>query len=402
MTTHKHHRSLLLVLGVTAAAASQVGAVGFRFPHHDPESVARGNAWVATADNASAIYSNPAGLTQLEGHQLSAGLYFASTGIEFTGLAGGKAEADSAIQPVPQLFYAYSPQDSRWSFGFGMYAPYGLGIDYGDTTPFPTVAEEAKLLYASFNPVVAYQVTDTLSIGAGLTLNYSNVNFERAIGIAPGDEFKFEGDGYATGFNIGLLWQPHEQWSFGLNYRSHTEVTYDGDSRATPLAGWQKTSAAIDFPSFIDVGVSYRPTEDWNFEVNVDWTDWDSVNTSTFVGTFAGNVAFPFNYESSLIYEFGITRYLNDGWFVSAGYIFSENSVPSSTLSPLNPDSDLHLGNIGVGRRGDDWSWALAYQFAAGERNVRGNIPNPVTGQSANGKFETFNHGLNVVVRRNF
>lgn len=393
----------LLPLGLLGLTVSQAGAVGYRFPHQDPEAIARGNAFVATADNPSAVYYNPAGLVQLDGHSLSAGVYFAVTDIEFSPTGGGPgAQTDRTPQAVPQIFYAYSPQDSPWSFGFGVYAPYGLGIDYGNKTSFPTVAEEAKLLYASFNPVVAYEISDTLSVGAGLTLNYSDINFERSMGLAPGDEFDFEGDGYATGFNLGILWQPHEQWSFGVSYRSHTEVTYDGKSKGTPIAGWQNTNASLDFPSFVDVGVSYRPNKDWNIEFNVDWTDWDSVNTATFVGTFAGNVAFPFQYESGLMYEFGVTRNLPNGYYISAGYIYGENSVPDATLSPLNPDLDFHLGNVGVGRRGDVWSWALAYQVAYGERTVSGNVPNPITGQSANGKFDILNHGVNFSLRRKF
>ncbi len=269
MNTSRHNRIFLAALAMTMASVSHLGAVGFRFPHHDPESIARGNAWVATADNPSAVYYNPAGLTQLDdGHSVSAGLYLAVTDIEFTPLVGGgKASADSTPQPVPQLFYAWSPPDSKWSFGFGAYAPYGLGIDYGRNTPFPTVAIEAKLLYASFNPVVSYQVTDTLAVGAGLTLNYSDVNFERAVGIAPGDLFDFEGDGFATGFNIGVLWQPHPQWSIGAMYRSHTEVTYTGSSTVTGniFASKLPTSVGLDFPSFVDVGVSYRPNDNWNY-----------------------------------------------------------------------------------------------------------------------------------------
>lgn len=396
-------RRLAATAGLLVLGTGHLWAVGFRLPNQDPMGIARGNAFVATADNPSAIYYNPAGITQLEGHQLSAGLYFITTNVDFESLTGVNAETDETFQAVPQIHYVYSPEGSPWSFGLGIYAPYGLGIDYGNNTPFNTVAENAKLLYASFNPVVAYQVNDQLSLAFGLTLNYSEVNFERSIGLAPGDEFKFEGDGHATGFNAGLLWQPHEQWSFGINYRSHTEVSYSGDSKATPLAGWTSTNAAIDYPQFVDVGVSYRPNSDWNFEVNVDWTDWDTVNTSTFVGTFAGNVPFPFQYDSSFMYEFGVTRYFDNGWWASAGYIFSENSVPDSTFSPLNPDSDLHLGSVGVGHRGEDWSWAVGYHFAYNDgRDVRGNIPNALTGQSANGEFKTFNQAVNISVRRSF
>lgn len=404
-------RPFAFILAFTALGMGPLLAVGFRLPNQDPMGIARGNAFVATADNPSAIYHNPAGITQLEGHQLSAGLYFITTNVEFESLAGVSAGTDKTFQAVPQIYYVYSPGGSKWSFGLGVYAPYGLGIDYGKNTPFNTVAESGKLLYASINPVAAYQFTDTLSLAVGLTLNYSESTFERSIsdpvialfGLEPGAQFKFEGDGFTTGFNAGLLWQPHPQWSFGVNYRSHTEVSYEGDSKPEVGPAMGGTNTAIDFPQFVDVGVSFRPNEDWNFEVNVDWTDWDVVNTSTFVGTFAGNVPFPFNYDSSLMYEFGVTRYFDDGWWASAGYIYSENSVPDATLSPLNPDSDLHLGSVGVGKRGEVWSWAVGYHFAYnGGRDVRGNIANPFSGQSANGEFKTFNHAVNVSLRRSF
>ena len=97
-------------------------AVGFRFPHQDPESIARGNAFVATADNPSAVYYNPAGITQLEGQHVSAGLYLASMGIDFDAAGGGSARAGSEVQFVPQLHYVLSPKESRWSFGLGINA----------------------------------------------------------------------------------------------------------------------------------------------------------------------------------------------------------------------------------------------------------------------------------------
>ena len=86
-------------------------AVGFRLPNQDADGIARGNAFVATADNPSAIYYNPAGITQLEGQQLSLGLYNISTDVDYSG-ALGKAETKRAVQVVPQLHFVYSPEDS--------------------------------------------------------------------------------------------------------------------------------------------------------------------------------------------------------------------------------------------------------------------------------------------------
>jgi len=390
----------VILLGIVA----QAHAVGFRLPNQDPEGIARGNAFAATADNPSAIYYNPAGITQLEGHHLSIGAYLISTNVDYRSVAGSTAGTDTTPQAVPQLYYVFSPADSAFSFGLGVYAPYGLGIDWGDDNPFATVAQEGTMIYGSANPVVAYQLSPTLSVAAGITLNFSDVELKRRIAI-PGARFWFKGDGYDTGFNAGLLWQPVGEWSFGLNYRSSTRINYKGRSIAEPYdpAGYRRTTASLDFPMNIVGGVSYRPTDEWNFEFNLDWTDWDSVNDAAFRGTFGGDQVFPFRYESSFMYGFGATRQLGGGYFVSAGYIFSENSVPDRHFSPLNPDSDLHLGSIGFGRRGERFGWALGYHFAYNSgRRVSGSVSPSAIGETADGVYETLNHAVNLSCRYRF
>jgi long-chain fatty acid transport protein len=386
-----------------ALLATDANAVGFRLPNQDPEGIARGNAFAATADNPSAIYYNPAGITQLKGQQLSAGVYSISTGVDFTSPTGETASTVSAFQAVPQLYYVNSPESSSYSFGVGLYAPYGLGIDYEGETPFDTLAQEGELLYACVNPVVAWSVSPCLSVAAGLTLNYSDVSLKRRIGLTPGDQFRFDGDGYATGFNLGLLWQPEPMWSFGLNFRSPTRLDYSGDSIAEPYSTSQRTETSLDFPAFIVGGVSFRPNEDWNIEFNLDWTDWDSVNDARFKGTFGGDQTFPFRYESGFMYELGVTRQLGNGYYVSAGYIYSENNIPNETFSPLNPDSNLQLGSIGFGHRGERFSWAFGYHFAYnGGREVTDNQSASIIGETADGEYETFNHAMNLSFRYGF
>lgn len=386
-----------------AVSAVDALAVGYRLPNQDPEGIARGNAYTATADNPSAIYYNPAGICQLEGQQISLGCYFISTNVDYRSASGETASTAAEIQPVPQLYYVYSPENAPYSFGFGVYAPYGLGIDYGAETPFSTLAEEGELLYACFNPVVAYEVIPGLSLAAGLTLNYSDVSLKRHIGILPGDQFRYDGDGVACGFNLGLLWQPDPMWSFGLNYRSATEVDYEGESIAEPYSGSRPTDATLVFPDYIVAGVSFRPSDCWNLEFNLDWTDWDSVNDVRFKGTYGGDQTVPFRYQSSFMYNFGVTRKFAGGYFLSAGYIYSENSVPDLTFTPLNPDSDLHLGSIGFGRRGDRFSWAFGYHFAYnGGREVSGNQADSIPGETADGHYETLNHAFNFSIRYGF
>lgn len=394
---------LLQSLILLALVAQQpANALGFRLPNHDAEAVARGNAFVATADNPSAIYYNPAGITQLDGHQLSVGAYIIATDFRYRSVSGS-AGTDTTPQPVPQLYYTFSPDDSPWSFGLGFCAPYGLGVDWGEENPFPTVAQKAELLYLSTNLVAARKILPDLSVAAGLTINYSDVTFERAIGLSPGDQFRFNGDGIDPGLTLGLLWQPDPQWSFGLSYRSGTEIDYDGKSIASPYAPSSATKTSIHFPTILIGGISYRPTPVWNIEANVDWTDWDSVNDSTFRGTFGGDQVVPFRYKSSFMYSLGITRQLPHGYFVSGGYIYSENSVPDASFSPLTPDAILHVMSVGIGHRGEKFQWALAYQLGYnGGRNVSGNISQSPLGETADGEYRTRNHAINLTLRYRF
>src|SRR5208282_6162392 len=73
----------------------RLGAVGFRLPNQDPEAIARGNAFAATADNPSAIYYNPAGITQLEGDNIRVGIYVISADTKFTSPSGATAKTDT-------------------------------------------------------------------------------------------------------------------------------------------------------------------------------------------------------------------------------------------------------------------------------------------------------------------
>src|SRR5882672_6722432 len=105
---------LLLVLMILGSTRGTF-AVAFRLPNQEPEAIARGNAFAATADNPSAIYYNPAGITQLEGNQLRVGVYLVSANIDYTSPSGAKAKTDGTFQPVPQVYYVYSPKESDLS-----------------------------------------------------------------------------------------------------------------------------------------------------------------------------------------------------------------------------------------------------------------------------------------------
>ena len=387
-------------------------ALGLRVADQDAAATARGNAFAATADNPSAIYYNPAGISQLDGTQARANFYGISLESTYTAPSGAQTKTKHKLQGIPDFYFTTALKSAPVTFGVGVFAPYGLGVEWPDSTA-PFRATKGEMLYYSFTPVIAWKPHKTLSFAAGPTINYANTEFQQTLfpaGFPPPPfpallQTRLRGEGTDVGFVAGAQWKPVEKHAFGLSYRSATAINFEGSLDAPDPTLTSRVSvpanARIKFPQHIIAGWSYRPTPAWNLEVNVDWTDWsrlqkvDVKSGSTTVSTL------PFNWKSSFFYEFGVTRYFDKGWHASAGYIYSENSVPDATFNPVIPDSDRHIFSIGGGRTYQKWRWDLAYQLAYGPpRTVNGNtsgIPAP-----ANGTYEFLSHALALSVGYNF
>jgi long-chain fatty acid transport protein len=400
---HVAHSKTLLLAAATFLPVMVYG-LGSAIPNQDAEATARGNAFIATANNPSAIYYNPAGITQLEGIYVQYGLHNLAVNSEYESLDGTiERNSEFNVASVPQLYCTFSPKDSAFSYGFGIYAPFGLGVEWSTNTPFSTLALKSELMFITFNPVVAWQVTPTLSIAAGPTINWAKVDLRQAIGLAPNDEFDFDGDGWTFGATAGLLWKPHEKWAFGLNYRTPTAVDFEGKSQLKPYAPEENTSAELDFPQSVGGGIAYWPTPEWNVEVYLIWTDWDVVDNTTFKRP-SGNIPFTLNWESSIMTGIGATRYLdNNRWFISAGYFFSQHSTSEANYTPLVPDTDLHVGSAGFGYKGEHWNYALSLQLITGPwRVIDSSAANPISGETADGKYSWLNGAVNFSIGYHF
>jgi long-chain fatty acid transport protein len=374
--------------------------LGIRLADQDAEATARGNAFVATADNPSAIYYNPAGITQLPGVQLRAGVYAVTPGSQYRSNFGVQADTVSRWNAAPQVYATWSPEDRAISLGLGVYAPYGLSLEWPETTGFGILAIKGRITYLTVNPVAAVQIHPRLSIAAGPTFNYSDTELVQRNPFGPLLQFKGDGADYA--FNAGVRWQPHDQHVLGVSYRAATSVNYEGTVAGFLSPAPSGAAAKFEFPQHVVLGWSYRPTPAWNIEFNADWTDWDRLDTVTLREQSGIPLALPFNWRSSWFYEWGLTRQLPKGYFVSGGYIFSENSVPDSSFNPVVPDSDRHIFSVGVGRKAKHWSWAVSYQAAYGPIRTVSGSNSPAPPVTADGRYESLSHALALSVGYSF
>jgi long-chain fatty acid transport protein len=166
-----------------------------------------------------------------------------------------------------------------------------------------------------------------------------------------------------------------------VSYQARTNFAVSGNTTlnlvplfpsVSPVSTVNAVKATFPFPEVLIAGYSYRPTPEWNLEADIDWTNWNCLKTVPIAG--GGNpVSLVFNWKASCFYELGATRYLPNGWQVSAGYTYSENSVPDASFNPAVPDANRHFLNAGVGYAQGSVRIALTVQHAlAGTRRVNG------------------------------
>lgn len=386
------HAGKLLAVVLLGISARNAAANGFGLADQDAFATARGEAFVATADNPSAIYYNPAGITQMEGGNLRGGVYGIYLDPSYRPPSGrydsGQIyHSSDHLAAVPQFFFTQTLKSAPVSFGLGVYAPFGGSMNWPEDASLNTVATQGKLTYLTANPAVAVKLAPSLSVGGGLMVNYVNMDLEQVVSYPTRDPnfFRFKGDGWSVGYNLGVRWQPTDQISLGATFRSlaaanlngHTEFQYPPTTPYTTLPA----QADFTFPLTAVVGISYRPTPKWNLEFDANYTDWSSFGNTTIAqqgSAFGFPQLIPVNldWQASWMYEFGVTRYFDNGWHVSAGYVYNQTSVPNAYYTPLAADMDRHFFSIGTGFKGKTFDFDLVYQFGFGPTHtVTGSTP---------------------------
>lgn len=399
---------------VTAVATSAFG-LGFRNPDQNAVATAQGEAFVAQADNASALYYNPAGLTQIHDTEGCGGGLITTRDIKFQGAAANEGVNDPAY--TVQMFGASNFGLSNLTVGVGTYIPFGNVIDWGNRGTFKYQITESGLTVQDYALGVAYRFCENFSFGAAFNYYNADTYLRRLVPFSlspllppgtPDGEFRFAGDGQAFGATVGAMFKLNDQHQIGVVYRSPYAINFKGHAvvRRDATGGAyarSDASAEIQFPQQIAVGYAFRPTPKLKLEVDVEWTDWDTLNT---VQLHSSNPAFandpnskiPFHWKSSFFYEAGAEYRLNEMWALRAGYIFSENSVPSGSFSPNLPDSNRHIFSVGAG-----WAWKhfgldLTYQYSLSTtRKINGSADTNFDGQGdLDGKWTSQGHAVSL------
>lgn len=407
---------VVIVLGLLACLTSAGWAAGFAILQQGTAAMAQGNAFVAQADDPSAIFYNPAGLTQLQRPQIYAHTVFSSTSRAYISPQGSYTTGKHKIFIIPAT-YGVLPVTDRLVIGCGIFSPFGLGTTWPPSWAGRYLSTASHLQTFNVNPVAAFKVLENLSIAVGFNVLWSKVNIQRRTMMSmPGmllTELKsdFEGDGIGLGYNFGLLYEPIQGLKLGLAYRSEIRVNHDGDLKVAwldPVNG----QAAVVYPPSLTWGIAVSRWKPLVVEFDVTWTGWSTYDylrldlaqplpgpTSTILQEKRWNDAWA--------YRFGANYEIRPGMKIRAGYIYDLTPVPASTFDPTVPDANRHIFTLGGDMEIRQFTLGFAYNFILSENRSKANVltingaPLPPALQ-ANGKYKSDNHSFGFSIAYKF
>lgn len=407
----------------TALAPVSARAAGFALLQQGTAAMGQGNAFVAEANDPSAIFYNPAGINQLKRPELYIGTVYNYPDREFHGPGGQFAQTNHRIYRTPSIYLVY-PFHDRVAAGIGFFVPFGLGSVWHPGWTGRYITTFSSLKTYNLNPVLSVRVMKNLSIAMGPNFFWSSVELKRKIPLAvdtplgvvqlPDGEARLEGDGKGIGFNLGALYEPVSGVKLGLSYRSSISVNHKGDLELAlprPLPGQPKIggTAKLTFPPSITTGISISRLPPFTFNFDVTWTGWSSFDRLDIKlgraivshGVLTSTITLPKNWRDAWAFRFGTNYRVSDRMKLRLGYIYDLTPVPDDTFDPQLPDANRHIFTLGSDLKIWRLTLGIAYNYILSESRAKNNrltlngVPLPTRFQ-ANGRYESNTHSLGL------
>lgn len=385
---------LLLVLSavVIFSLSPFAQGAGFLIYEHGAAAMAMGGAFVGLANDASAIFHNPAGIAFLKGTHIYGGTTLITSAASLN-LANWPDPTYQTVDQEKQLFYPPTfyithQVNDKITAGFGFFTPYGLGVKWPKDYPLRYISVTSEMKTFFFNPTIAIKATENLSLGAGAFYVHSTLSFELAemlvFSMMPFIAFdvpaSLEASGNGFGFNAGALYKG-EGYSVGVNFRSGFKIKYDGDLNLdlsqiplSPIASLAGTgSTEFTFPHMGGIGVAFNLTEDFLLTADIHYIFWSSYDEFTVEVDVPGIEAiYPpgiadkeveENWKDSFVVRGGFQYQVSDSLALRAGALYDQTPQPVETMDSILPDANRWALTGGVGYKSGGFKLDVAFQF---------------------------------------
>lgn len=336
----------LRALPAILLAAFSGAASAAAFQNWEQDAAGIGNAHAgsaALADSAAGLYFNPAGLTRLDGVQLSAGVSGLRPRIGFddkesSGPATGLGDGGDAGRwlAAPNASLSWRPS-SDLAFGFGISRPFLLDTDYENSNWVGRVhAQDSTISTLNYNPAIAYRVSERVALGFGL--NYQRIDVDLA-----GAGWRLKGDDGSWGWNAGALFTLSPAMRVGIAYRSAIRHELAG------TANGQAARADIKLPDTAILSVWQKVSDRWEAMGDLSYTRWSTLKRLNFVerGSGVSIAAEPFNYGNSWRIAWGAAYLVSDAFRLKFGLAWERSPQGTRGRTARLPENDSLRLSIG-------------------------------------------------------
>ncbi len=388
---------LALLLAISLVAAGPASAAGFSIFEAGSRATAMGGAFVAHADDLSAMFYNPAGL----GNQAKKGELKAMAGVTlivptskmeegydpYPG-AGYQAEmADQFFFP-PNFYTSYGLSDCV-SLSFGTWFPFGLATKWDNPDQFAGrfLSQFADLKQYAAGLQLAWKVNDVLSIGAGPEFRFSEVKLQRKVPvfnpftnrIVDAAHTDIRGDiEVDVTFGAGIQLKPTTALTIGASYHGAVDADFEGEATFYPLAtGSPQLDAVfasriplnkpvpvkttIQFPAQTQIGIGYDFGK-VSLEAAGTFTEWSAFDTTVLEfeavdGKQVPTSTLPHDWEDAWALRFGAKWMASEKLDLMAGYVYDQTPEPDGDVGPLLPDANRNGYSVGFSWKVGKHTW---------------------------------------------
>ncbi|PKU25311.1 OmpP1/FadL family transporter [Telmatospirillum siberiense] len=413
MSFSKRHATLVSCLGLFAFCGLSGAAQASGFALREQSAEGLGDAFAgqtAKAYNASTVFYNPAGMTNLNDSEVAGTTTWISPVSQFKGsntnVVGGTVAGRDDVNAIKaaaigSVFGVWNASPDL-KIGLSVATPFGMRSDYKGDWVGRYQALASDVTDVDVSVVAAYKIDDHLSIGGGPRIDYLKarlsqaVNF-KAIGLGAASQAqaaataaaaasqpalaaayaaqatslatgaaswgdglsKVEGDDIGAGYNVGLLYVFNPQTRVGLDYRSRSNHTLSGtvtNQTPTTLASSiassftnQDATAKITLPDSVNLGGYHELDSRWAILSDVQWTHWSLFKQLNVIGANGQLISStPENWHDTWFVSLGAHYKADDKWTLRGGVAFDQSPVKTEDRTARIPDSNRYWLSAGA------------------------------------------------------
>jgi long-subunit fatty acid transport protein len=338
-------KKVLFFIGTLLAGAGSLHAGGFAQVNQSASAAGVANAFVATANDASASQFNPAGTAWQSGISIMAGIHsdFRDSSVI---IPGGIAPNEGVEPNVGYLFGSWMPLENRIGVSFGFSPLFQESNNWNKA--FGAASGLIKLIIDHAMMDIVYAVNSNLALSLGGDWYITRANLTQGANA-------FRGVGL-TGFggHASMLWKPVSAWSVGLMLRSGSNVTISGDA---------SDELPMRLPDAITFGVAHDFADVWRLETDVKWMRWSALKGLNVVRAGAVTQSYPLNLRDTFNAMAGLTWTWRENAQLRLGYAFDQGANKVAGFNPVIADQDGHIFSLGAGGDAYDMHFDLAYSY---------------------------------------